>query len=109
MSATFSRTAGWIFVILGLLGLFTEQLFGVIQFDVTLTFVHLILGVLGLAAVANHKEQLYAAVIGSLLLLLAIIGFFNPSLFGFHLEAVENLMHLGLGAWGVYAGVYKRK
>lgn len=108
MVTRYTRVAGWIFVTLGVLGLFTSQLLGLIQFDKVHTIIHLILGVLAFAAVANRMQKLFALVMGPLLLLLGAFGLFMPTLMGMHLEAVENFLHLLLGGWGIYATVYKR-
>lgn len=109
MATIFSRTAGWIFLILSVSGIFTDQLLGLIRFDPILSFIHLILGILGMAAAANRKAMVYALWSGFLLIPFAIAGFLSPVLFGLHLEAPENLLHLILGGWGLYAGVYKKK
>lgn len=108
MAIAFSRTAGWIFLILGVFGFFSESFLGLIQFDPVLAFVHLLIGILGLAAATNQKASAYALWSGLILIPFGIVGFVLPDLFGFHLEAVENLIHLVLGGWGLYAGVYKK-
>jgi hypothetical protein len=109
MTITFSRTAGWVFLILGVSGLFTDQMLGLIRFDPLLTFIHLVLGILGMAAVANRKTAVYALWSGFLLIPFGIVGFLSPTLFALHLEVLENLLHLIFGGWGLYAGVYKKK
>ncbi|GAX90628.1 DUF4383 domain-containing protein [Effusibacillus lacus] len=108
MATTFARVAGWIFIVLGILGFFVNNLFGLIQFDVAHNAVHLLLGVLGLAAASGNQSQLYSAVVGAVLVILGAAGFFLPSMLGIHLEPVENILHLVLGGWGLYAGVYKK-
>ncbi|WP_018131220.1 DUF4383 domain-containing protein [Effusibacillus pohliae] len=107
MATTFARTAGWIFLILGILGFFVSHLAGLIQFDAVHNLLHLMLGVLALAAAANQKARLYAVVAGPLLLLLGIVGFFVSPLGGIHLEPLENMLHFALGGWGMWAGVYR--
>lgn len=108
MAIRYTRTVGWIFMMLGILGLISTQLAGLIQFDTVQTVVEIILGLLAFAAVANQKEKLFSIMSGPLLLLLGVFGFFSPNLGGMHLEAVENFLHLLLGGWGIYISVYKR-
>lgn len=109
MAKTFARAAGWIFIVLGILGFFVNSLFGLIQFDAVHNCVHLLLGILGLAAASNNKAYLYAIVVGAVLLALGILGIFVPHLLHMHFEAVENLLYLILGGWGVYARVYHKR
>ncbi len=46
----------------------------------------------------------YAQVVGVVLLILGIIGFFVSTLLGAPTATVHNLIHLISGAWGAYAG-----
>ncbi|MFC4769044.1 DUF4383 domain-containing protein [Effusibacillus consociatus] len=108
MAATFARVSGWIFIVLGILGFFINDLFGLIQFDSVHNAVHLLFGILGLAAAATNKAQIYATILGAVYVLLGAVGFFLPSLLGIHLEALENILHLVLGVWGLFVGVYKK-
>ncbi|ASS74541.1 hypothetical protein CIG75_05700 [Tumebacillus algifaecis] len=105
MTKVYARVAGWIFLLIGLLGFFMNDLFGLIQFDTTHNIVHLVLGVLGIAAGQSVTwSRLYAQVFGTIYVLLGILGFFLPDLLGYHhLEVTENLVHVILGAWGLYA------
>ncbi len=48
--------------------------------------------------------KLYAQVVGVVLLILGVIGFFTQSLLGVRTTPVHNLIHLVSGAWGAYAG-----
>jgi hypothetical protein len=104
MTRVFARTAGWIMLLLGIIGFFVTDLFGLIQFDTTHNIFHLVLGILGIAAGQNvNWSKLFAQVFGAVYLLLGVIGFFLPEFLGLHLEATENLLHIILGAWGLYA------
>ena len=104
MTKVFARTAGWLALLLGVLGFFVTDLLGLIHFDTTHNVVHLVIGILGIAAARNANwAKLYAQILGAIYLLLGILGFFLPELVGIHLEVVENLVHILLGAWGLYA------
>lgn len=104
MAKVYARAAGWIFLLIGILGFFITDLLGLIQFDTTHNIVHLVLGVLGIAAGQNANwSRLYAQVFGVIYLLLGVVGFFLADFLGLHLEVTENLVHIILGAWGLYA------
>jgi len=106
LAQAFARTVGWLTLLLGILGFFVTDLFGLISFDTTHNIVHLVLGVLGIAAGQSGKwSKLYAQVFGVIYLLLGIAGFFIADLIGIHLEVAENLVHIIFGAWGLYAAL----
>ncbi|PWK13901.1 DUF4383 domain-containing protein [Tumebacillus permanentifrigoris] len=108
MVRTFARVAGWLFLLLGILGFFVTDLLGLIQFDSTHNIIHLVLGLVGIAAgQSDNAAKWFAKVFGVIYLLLGIVGFFFPMLAGLHLEVTENLVHLVVGAWGVYVGFGK--
>lgn len=105
MANTFARVAGWLALLLGILGFFVSDLFGLIQFDLTHNIVHLVLGLLGIAAAQKASgAKAYAQWFGGIYLILGIVGFFFAEWAGLHLEVTENLLHIVLGAWGLYAG-----
>lgn len=104
MAKTFARVAGWLALLLGILGFFVSDLLGLIQFDTTHNVVHLVIGVLGIAAARQDNwAKLFGQVFGTVYLILGVVGFFLPELLGLHLEVAENLLHIILGAWGLYA------
>jgi len=109
MAIVFARVAGWLALLLGILGFFVSDLLDLIQFDTTHNIVHLVIGVLGIAAGQSGKwSKLYAQVLGVVYLLLGIAGFFVHELVGLHLEVTENLLHVVLGAWGLYASLCEK-
>ena len=104
MAKVFARTAGWLALLLGVLGFFVTDLLGLIHFDTPHNVVHLVLGILGIAAAQNvNWAKMYAQILGAVYFLLGLLGFFVPELLGIHLEVLENLLHILLGAWGLYA------
>lgn len=103
MAKAYARGAGWIALLLGIIGFFVTDLLGLIQFDKMHSIIHLVLGVLGIAAARSEKwAKHYAQILGSLYLVLGVLGFFLPSFLGMHLEVAENLLHILLGTWGLY-------
>ncbi|HEU4962288.1 MAG TPA: DUF4383 domain-containing protein [Bacilli bacterium] len=104
MAKIFARVAGWLALLLGILGFFVTDLLGIIQFDTTQNIVYLVLGILGIAASrTDNWARLFGQVFGTVYLIVGVIGFFLPELLGLHLEVAENLLHIILGAWGLYA------
>ncbi|BCJ88061.1 hypothetical protein [Effusibacillus dendaii] len=108
MTVTYARVVGWLFVVLGTIGFFKQELLGLIQFDRIQNIIYLMLGILGLAAVANQKNDLYAICIGMLSLLFGLFSIFQPALLGIRLETIEIVLFLTVGGWGVFTGVYKK-
>jgi hypothetical protein len=100
---------GWIFVLVGLWGFFVTggsmeagpdapAILGLFPVNVLHNLAHLALGVWGiLAARSFGGARTYARVAGVLYLLLAILGFVDPSAFG--------LMPLGGGDIGLHVGL----
>lgn len=71
--------------------------------------VALLVGILPLPGAVSRR---IAVGVGTFYLALGVLGFLNGNLYGYpqrfgvrlHLEVVENLLHLALGAWGAYVG-----
>jgi hypothetical protein len=112
-STHYCLISGEALLILGLTGFFLSDLWGVFQFDLAQTVMHLVGGGLAVSAALSEKETLtrwYAQWSGAVYVLLAIAGFFAPTLWGIgeaiglHLEPAENIFHLILGGVGLYAG-----
>lgn len=86
-----------------------------LTFDWTHNIVHVVLAaialVMGFATVAMNTSKMVAKVFGAVYLLLGVAGFISAGLFGLgdaiglELEIGENLVHLVIGAWGLYAGM----
>jgi uncharacterized membrane protein len=102
VSVIFARSTGWVFLLLGVTGLFTHDLWGLIQFDRVHTVLHFIFGFIGIAVGHSKYTKPYAYIMGILLVILGISGFLFTQIMNIHLEIVENLIHLILGTWGVY-------
>lgn len=87
---------------------------GFLSFDWTHNIVHVLLAVvalgIGFSTVEASLSKNLAKVVGIVYLGLGVVGFLPgivdavDSLLGLHLELGENLVHLVIGAWGVYAG-----
>lgn len=83
-------------------------------FDTTHNALHAALAaaslVLGFAPLPPRALVVGAQAFGLFYFALAVVGFINGGLFGLgkivgtRLELVENVLHLGLGAWAAYVG-----
>ncbi len=112
LAKVFARVAGWVGLLLAAIGFTTHDLFGMIQFDTTHNFIHLALGFLGIAAASKALwTKYYAYLFGAFYVLFGVVGFFMPQLHhvGVELEVTENLIHLALGTFGVYAALGLRE
>ncbi|GAB2670604.1 DUF4383 domain-containing protein [Paenibacillus thermoaerophilus] len=105
MAKLAARVIGAFFLMLGIVGLFTEHAFGM-HFDWLHTTMHLLIGGWGLwASVQESASQSFNRLLGVFVLALGALGFFTGNLFGLmHLEMVENLIHLAVGAAATYVG-----
>jgi uncharacterized membrane protein len=105
--------SGVALVALGIIGFIVSDLWGVVEFDIAHNILHLIGGGLAAYLAFSETEPLvtpYAKGSGAVYLLLGIAGFFSPTLWGLgeaiglQLEVAENIIHLIIGASGLYAG-----
>ncbi|KEO81082.1 DUF4383 domain-containing protein [Tumebacillus flagellatus] len=104
MAKTFARAAGWVCLLLGIVGFLVTDLLGLIQFDTVHNIVYLVLGILGIAASQRDgAAKWFAQITGPIFLFAGILGFFFPDLGVVHMESTENLLHVLLGAWGAFA------
>lgn len=112
LAKVFARVAGWIGLLLAVIGFTTNDLFGMIQFDMTHNIIHLMFGFFGIAAASKELwTKYYAYIVGAFYVLFGVLGFFMPQLHhvGVELEVTENLLHLALGTLGVYAALGLRE
>lgn len=117
---TYWRVSGVVLAALAALGILlvavdkARMLDGVMAFDVAHNLLHVALAgpalALGFGTPRLRQARLAARGLGAALLLLGLLGFASATLFGLgdlvglRFEVGENLVHLALGAWGLYAG-----
>ncbi|TMV50730.1 DUF4383 domain-containing protein [Paenibacillus mesophilus] len=106
MVKRFAGAVGALFLLLGIIGLFVVDLFGLIHFDGLYNVVHLIVGVAGILASGREENAVwFAKAAGIGFGLMGIIGFIRPEWLGsMHLETAENVLHAVVGALSLYAG-----
>src|SRR5690348_2025640 len=102
----FARVVGVILLLVGILGFFFENLFGLFHLGTVHSIVHAAFGIWGILASGQlASSKLFARVIGIVYLLIGIFGFFTMNLFGImDVGLSDNLLHLIVGALGLYAG-----
>lgn len=118
-SKTYWKITGPVLALVAVLGFLLnaiglgDLLGGFLTFDWTHNVVHLVLAALALYlgfAAEPSIAKVAAQVVGGVYVVLALVGFLSGSVFGIgdalglHLELGENLIHVALGAWGLYAG-----
>ena len=105
-SKQYGQIVGIVLVLLGVLGLVWAEplLFGLLNVELIEDIVHLLLGVLllyvGFANVEAPLARTIVGVVGVLLLLVGILGFIDPSFFGYlpaRWTVLDNIVHLVLG------------
>lgn len=106
MARKFTQWTGAVFLLLGMIGLFTENLGAFMHFDGLHNAVHLLFGLWALIAAGKEETALrYTRTVGVLYITMATLGIFSPTMFGLmHMEMSENVFHFILGAWGLYVG-----
>jgi|ERR1700737_2555521 putative Ca2+/H+ antiporter (TMEM165/GDT1 family) len=106
---------GIVFLIVGILGLVLDTTSGsLLGFDVDLVhnLVHLLTGVLGLAAAFTGWPRRFNQIFGIVYLLVGIAGlipalYFNQRLLGLmHVNAADNVLHLVVGLLAAVVGFF---
>ncbi len=110
---TYGQIIGVALLALGVVGLLVgDSLLGLLNIEIVEDIIHLSLGAvlayIGFGMRDNATGKMIALVIGVTLRLVGVLGFVTPSLFGLlpkvGYNIVDNVVHLVLGALGVYVG-----
>ncbi|GHO93408.1 membrane protein [Reticulibacter mediterranei] len=112
---TFAFAVGIVFVLVGILGFIPAlvpggALLGIFAVNVLHSVVHLLIGILGIAAAYTGLARRYNQVIGAIYLLLGVLGFIPPlvidnALLGIvSINLADNLLHLVAGTAMVAVG-----
>lgn len=111
MAKQYLTWVGWILVILGILGFVWP---GVDAFSLSggENWAHLVLGVIALIAaywLDGQVQKWLVAILGIVALYVGIWGFVDPTYYGSaSLELLDNVVHIVLGVWGLWAAFGKR-
>lgn len=107
---------GIVFLVIGILGFIpgttttdadgTHLLFGLFMVDTTHNIVHIVSGLIGLAAASSAQyAKWYLIVFGLVYALITIIGLFTENVLGFlHVNTADNWLHLILAVGLLGAG-----
>lgn len=109
MVRTYARVVGIVIFLIGVVGLIAgDQLFGVLNIEITEDIVHLVTGGLMAAVGFSASDGVVRTVVGVLgvvYLVVGVLGFVAPGLFGLlpqhGYSIVDNLLHLVLGVLGI--------
>jgi len=114
---TVALVVGIVFVLVGILGFIPalvpgSALLGIFEVNVLHSIVHVLFGVLGIAAAYTGLSRLYNRVIGIVYLVLFLLGlipvlYINGALLGLvSINLADNLLHLVVGAVLVLVGFF---
>lgn len=113
----FLTIGGVVLVLLGILGFVGFSIGSALVFDNSENIAHLVLGLVALLLVFVLKNEMLNKWVTVLVGLLAIVaavwgfaGISDSTLLGAQFEnPIDNLLHLVVGAWGIYAGFIAKK
>ncbi len=109
----YARVVGIVVIVVGVLGLLlgSERLLGLFNIDLLEDIVHLVTGGLmayvGFALRDNTLARNLVGGLGAVYLLIGVLGFIVPNLFGLlptGYNLADNLLHLALGFLGIFVG-----
>ena len=112
---SYAKVVGVVIVLIGIGGLLLgeQSLFGVLNIDVAEDLIHLVTGGLMAAVGFRGSDSAVRTVVGGLgvvYLLVGVLGFFVPDLFGLlpheYETVLDNLIHLSLGVLGIVVGFF---
>jgi hypothetical protein len=114
LSRLYALVLGAVYVLVGLVGFVVApglEPRPLVIFDINLVhnLVHLALGIAGLAAYFGGfgTSRLYAQVVGTVLLVVALAGFLPQPLLGIlPIGGADIFLHAATGALGLYAGFF---
>lgn len=118
MNRMFVLIVGIVFLVIGVLGFIPafrfggeDYLLGIFAVDWVHNLIHLLVGVLGVAAYYWDRSKLYCQGLGVVYLVVGILGFIPAFIFGdemllglFHVNIADNLLHLVVGGAAAYLG-----
>ncbi|GER82062.1 MAG: DUF4383 domain-containing protein [Thermogemmatispora sp.] len=110
----FALVIGIVFLLVGILGFILNPtegaLLGIFAVNIEHNLIHLLVGILGIAAAFTGWPRLYAQILGIVYLLVGILGFIpglapDGMLLGLvHINLADNLLHLIVGAAAAIVG-----
>ncbi len=102
---SYARATGWIYLILSGAGLFTNNLWHMINLSGTMTMIHLAIGVTGLTVARQggaRAHRVYNLLLGVILTTWGVTGTWAPTALVPYPLPLENALHVLTGIWGFY-------
>ena len=118
MATQYARVVGIVVLLLGVVGLLAgeQRLGGLVNIDLVEDLVHLasgaVLAYVGFARVGAPTVRTVVGAVGAVYLVVGLLGFVLPTLGGLlpsGYSVVDNLLHLVLGALGVWLGFFAER
>ncbi len=116
VATNYARIIGIVVLLVGVVGLLlgdAQRLLGLFNIELIEDIIHLVTGGLmayvGFAQRDNRLARTVVGALGIVYLLVGIIGFISPTLFGLlnlDYTLADNLLHLGLGVLGIIIGYF---
>lgn len=106
-SPLYNRLCGWLFFILGVLGLWTGQVGDYARMSPVDSFLSVALGLLGMAGARSRTRYAVTSALGLgfLLFMWGVWGLTVKNSWLGSSEPAETALHLVCGAWGMYLSV----
>ncbi len=102
---TYARTTGWIYLIIAVCSLFTDNLWHMLHFSTSVTIASFVFGLSGLtiARTKNYTyHRYYNLIAGVSLTTWGLTGTFYPQWFTPAPLPLDNGLHMLTGIWGFY-------
>ncbi len=101
----YARVTGWLYLLLAVAGLFTNNLWNMFNLSGTMTVIHAVIGITGIA-VANRGtarlHRVYNLALALTLTTWGVVGTVSPRWLQPYPLPLENALHTLTGIWGFY-------
>jgi hypothetical protein len=114
LARLFALVIGVVFLLVGVLGFLLNpsggELLGIFAVNVVHNLIHVVVGVLGIAAAYTGRSRLFAQGLGVVYLLVGVLGLIpglapDGMLLGLvHINMADNILHLVVGALSALVG-----
>lgn len=114
LARLFALAIGVVFLLVGVLGFLLNpsggELLGIFAVNVVHNLIHVVVGVLGIAAAYTGRSRLFAQGLGVVYLLVGVLGLIpglapDGMLLGLvHINMADNILHLVVGALSALVG-----